>query len=208
MFVGQGPSGLPEDRVVNVFHFTSFLNYETFAPTVENAVAAFYNLGSSPVPLGAYLSVWVSRNAQVLTYNLADAKPREPRVLPVTLPSSLAGGGLPEEVACCLSLLGAPPVTRRRRGRVFIGPLSSAATETASGTLPTRPSVEFQNVLRAAWIQLKADTDGGAAFGWSIRSVTPAENFVKIESGYVDDALDTIRKRGPRTTSRLVFPTV
>lgn len=202
-FVGQGGSGLPEDRFVNTFHFFGgVVAYDAAVDLIHPVLEDFYNtnLGTG-VAIGARLSEYVSRSAQIRYYDLTTAEPRVPRIEPITLPAPLLSTSLPEEVAICISLRGQPPVTARRRGRLYIGPLiSSAATDTTT-TVPSR-------VANAAQWAAQADglregilaIDNGCV--WSIRSTVPAQNFVTIFGGWVDDALDIQRRRGPGSTVR------
>jgi hypothetical protein len=206
MFVGHGPSNLPEDRVVNVFHFATSADYTISLPLVETAVVEFYNtVAGSPAPakaVGSYLSPWVQRAVELRSYDLEEVKPRTPTVLPFTLPAVEPGGGLPEEVAVVCTLHGTPPpaVGPRTRGRIYIGPLAMAAMQLGAATAPARPLPAFKDVLKFALERLVNNSPG-----WAIRSVTPVQNFVAIDQGYIDDAFDTQRRRGPRTTSRLLF---
>jgi hypothetical protein len=54
-------------------------------------------------------------------------------------------------------------------------------------------------VLAAHAAFLAADA---SALRWSIRSITPVENFVPIVAGWIDDAFDTQRRRGPDPSFR------
>jgi hypothetical protein len=49
------------------------------------------------------------------------------------------------------------------------------------------------------------DDQNGDGVPWCIRSTTPSENFVPIVGGYIDNAFDTQRRRGPADTARLTF---
>ena len=67
VFIGQGPSGLPVDRTVNVFHFAGA---GTFIADADDALARLTNfyltLGSGQTnPIGSYLAAWVDRAAQI-----------------------------------------------------------------------------------------------------------------------------------------------
>lgn len=203
MFVGHGPSGLPEDRVVNVFHFQG---QGTYAEDVEDALSSiegFYTgvqsgMGAS---LGSKLSPWVQRSAELRAYDMTTAPQRVPTVRPITLPN-VAAQGAPEEVAICLSYSGDPPITPRRRGRIYFGPISNQAFESASSSEPARPMATMVADLILAATSL-ADLPGGLS--WCVRSSLPTINYVKITRGYVDNALDTQRRRGPDTTARTSF---
>lgn len=211
MAIFQGASGLAEDRIVNTFHFSGSDVYDTLEFSAIQRVAAFFgNIGVAGPLLqtnivGAYLSPWLNRPFEFRVYDLADAKPRVPRIYPDTLPGALSSDGLPEEVALCLSYNGDPPNTPRRRGRVFIGPLSKGAAITSSGnqTGPVRPAAIFvEDLCKAAQTMAAKST---AQCAWVIRSSMPSENFVGITKGYVDNAFDTQRRRGPDADARQLW---
>lgn len=212
MFVGQGASLLPEDRFVNVFHFhdPTLLPPDPAIADAIGWVSEFYNSPTvGGTPLGAWISPYVQRPYQLIGYNMLEAKPRVPHPSDFTLPAAV-GGGMPEEVAVCLSITGAPPITARRRGRIYFGPLSNAGTAVDPGTSssPSRPSQDgasdlLQSLVSAGKRLMDDSTAGGLP--WSIRSVTPSENYVTVTGGYVDNAFDTQRRRGPDPTGRLHF---
>lgn len=208
MFVGHGPSNLPEDHVVNVFHFFRGGAYADNVTSTIDAVADFYIDPYSSNTVGQFLSPWVQRTAELRAYDLDEAPPRVPTTIPLFLPAVESNSGLPEEVACCVSLLGAvpPAMTPHRRGRLYIGPLCTTAGNIANATVPARPSGTFiQTVGLAAAALVTANV------GWSVRTVSGGGGlspggFTLIANGYVDNAFDTQRRRGPRTTARTVWP--
>lgn len=205
MFVGQGASGLPEDRIVNVFHFVGGGTYAADAATATTRVIGFYNgLGSGQTnAVGGYLSSWVNRTAEVRTYDLTTAKPRVPTITSFELTPYLSDNGLPEEVALVATFYGAPPVTRRRRGRLYLGPLNSNTSVIDFGhqANPSKPNTQIILDLNTACSTLA--TPSGV--NWSIRSSLPSENFVTIVGGYCDNAFDTQRRRGPDATDRTTW---
>jgi hypothetical protein len=214
MVIMQGATNLPEDRFVNTFHFTDTtagLSNADRANLIDAQLQKFYE--NAPVggthSIGQYISEFVLRAAEIRYYELADPEPRVPEIRPLTLPAAFAALGLPEELAVVLSLNGAPPVTGRRRGRLFLGPLINSAdvlTDTTS-TTPTRVSTPIRTDLKLAATELKANIDGIAGdFQWVIRSVTPSPNYVPIVGGFVDNAFDVQRRRGPVTTARTLWP--
>lgn len=202
MFVGQGASGLPEDRAVNVFHFTGTGAYSSDGPAAAARVKTFYDTvtGAQVNPIGSYLSPWINRAAELRTYDLTTEKPRVPTVTPFTLPTCLNNSGLPEEVALVSTFFGSPPITRRRRGRTYIGPLNGASAVISYGSTsaPTMPATQIVLDLRDATKQLAL----AGPVQLCIRSLLPTENFVPVAAGYVDNAFDTQRRRGPDPTSR------
>jgi len=139
-------SGLPEDAAVNTFHFEATSISASAADVVSDIQDAFYK-ASFPERVDDYLSGLLTGTADVTVYNLADPQPRVP-VLETTLSVDLTtGADLPEEVAFCLSYKaasasGSPPA--RRRGRIYLGPLNTAALNAATG----RPDSDFMETVR------------------------------------------------------------
>jgi hypothetical protein len=212
MFIGHGPSNLAEDHVVNTFHFWKAGAAEVGDPlSAAAAVTDFYNgLGTGAnlqnSKIGSYLSAWVQRSAELRVYNMADEKPRVPTIVPITLPAVAGAGGLPEEVALTVTLKGNPPDTARRRGRIYVGPLITGAMLDATASIPARPAAIFITDLVKAASRLTTAT--ALALRWSIRSSMPEENYVVINGGYIDNAFDTQRRRGPDPSLRTLFTTL
>lgn len=98
----------------------------------------------------------------------------------------------PREVALCLSYY-AGANTRRKRGRMYIGPWNY-------GALSRRPLVASQNALRD--LALDLGNLGGVNVDWvqyspTNNSSTPVSNF------WIDNEWDTMRSRGLLGTSRV-----
>jgi len=205
MFVGHGPSNLPADRIVNVFHFNGPGSYAEELASAEGSVVDFYNASNTTRSIGQWLSPWVQRAAELRSYDMSTTIPRVPTILPITLGSSGGQSGYAEEVALCLTLHGVvpPALTARRRGRLYLGPLIAPAVLSGSDTAPTRPAALFiADVVQAA-VRMNSILPTG--MHWVIRSVTPSVNYVQIAGGYVDNAFDTQRRRGPDPTDRTLW---
>lgn len=208
-------TNLPSDVAVNTFHVTCLPPLSSGDLTdVCDAFGEFYTFdhtGSTP-PVGECISPVVKRNSgacSVTAYDLADAEPRPPlEVRPFTLPAATGTGAIPLEMAACLSMHGTfPPgeVRARRRGRVFIGPLSTTAIN--AGTASSMPTINspLRNALVASAQKLKADIVAVNPLAyWSVWS--RADNApVEIVGGWVDDAPDTQRRRGNAPTLRTLW---
>lgn len=197
VFTGQGPTGLPEDRVVNVFHFEGLSTYADDFDIAIARVANFYNVVAPAAvrAIGEYIAPWVSRDATLTSYNMEAPPERIPFVQPFLLPASIGSGSLPNEVALCLSFEGEPPHTPRRRGRVYIGPICQNADTMTAGSISDdgRPTVQFRADLATAASHLCLLAND---VKWVIRSIKPAVNYVPVVSGWVDNAWDTQRRRG------------
>lgn len=191
----QGGSGLPEDRFVNVWHFNvGPPDLAGAADLIHPAIEDFYQL------LQAYYSEYVSTTVEVRYYLMSDPEPRVPETRTFTWTLQGTPVSLPAEVACVMSIHGDPPVTPRRRGRLYLGPLNVSAQIDGTTLLPARVSDTFATNVATA-----ADGVLTAAVGWSIWSPT-SSLMVAVTAGFVDNAWDTQRRRGVDATSRILFP--
>jgi hypothetical protein len=106
---------------------------------------------------------------------------------------SKSGKGAPAEVALCLSYYEGVNVPRRR-GRVYFGPWAQAA-------MAARPEADLREVLRVFGAGLAGL--GGVNVDWQL--VSPTNNTRKrITHIWVDDSWDTQRRRGPKSTTRVL----
>jgi hypothetical protein len=164
------------------------------------AFKAFYD------SLAGILSVVVAQNGhEIKYYDLEWAiPPNYPTAIETfNLTSTPSAATLPTEVACCISMQGQklPGLPqRRRRGRVYIGPLSTTTNSLG------RPSAGLQAQLKTSVLALKtallACDEPGTLAVWS--EVDGAA--VPVTDGWIDDAYDTQRRRGVQKTSRLLWP--
>lgn len=204
----QGGTNLPEDRFVNVWHFDSgAANYSSHVAAVTAALDNVYgstDMVAAGAGLSNLLSQFVMRAYSYRFYLMSDPEPRVPTVVNKTLKPYPTTSGLrdvPEEVAIVMSLRGEAPVTPRRRGRIYFGPLNHLALYDAQGTAPVRVDA---TVLTSMQNALTGLMDAGV--GWCIYSPTDDE-LVPVAGGHIDNALDTQRRRGPDASTRLLFPT-
>lgn len=181
----QGLSGLPKDVYENTIY------YETGAlDTIEGRcddLAAAYDA----MPL---LAGW--HGLEVRVYDLAGGQPIEQHAYPDAASTGETGPG---EVAICLSYatVDDPDAsTKRRRGRIYLGPLGAAQVgqHTVSDT-QIAAVLDFGEVL--------AGSGFASATTWMMYSATDHQA-VKIESIWCDDAWDTQRRRGLQPSKRIV----
>ncbi len=137
-------------------------------------------------------------------YDRSDPLPRAPRSEGTwNFTTAPSGNSLPPEVALCLSFQGVRQSGQpqaRRRGRVYMGPLNSAALETTG-----RPTALTVTTLRDAGNALRTASVAAAGWAWTVHSPTSGQD-VSVSNGWVDDEFDTQRRRGREATSRNVFP--
>ena len=202
MAIRQGLSGQPDDVFVNNFTFLADDNKVTAADDIAAALIDFYDVTGPTQPLNAYRGVTVEDLMTFKIYKLTDAKPREPLVRTHTTTVVRANSGLwPEESAVCLSFSAAPPHTPRRRGRVYLGPLNPACGTQEATTKICRVSDAAQQNIAAAAVRLANHVDAG----WLIHSTIGAGTFAAVETGWVDNAFDTQRRRGPKASTRFTW---
>jgi hypothetical protein len=206
-------SGLPEDDAVNVWHFTSLgTDLLSNCAAIHTALDTFYGSISE-----LYCTNTMTGDFSYKYYDLVDTVPRS--VIYTNTSTGLdttAGDGLPSECAVCLSFegeLGSGLNRARRRGRLYIGPLSNAVASTVTGyVVVASPAVgtiiDAAEVMRAS---------GGLDFVWSVFSPTAAgaqpwssgallAATTYVDHGWVDNAFDTQRRRGTAPQARGTFP--
>lgn len=220
-------SGLARDNAVNTFHFNGPTDEATLG-ALKLALDRFYvspNTGGSTAAVGEYISN-VMTGLRFKLYDVT-AEPSGPPILDqpsgAGLPAvRLNSANLPSEVALCGSFEGLPAaglVQKRRRGRIYLGPLNIAAS-TTSGTGVTRPSTGVRTTLQLALQRLALEVDSVAEMVVYSRPYAGREagigpngkpfkalparpgTTVNIEQVWVDDAFDTQRRRGERATGR------
>ena len=193
-----------EDRYINTFHFVNQDSFSVHAGNIHTGLTAFYNGTASGGSTGpsANIASFVNRLASINYYDMSTPEPRIPLTVPLTLNTAVNTTGLPQELAVCLSFRGQLPISPRRRGRIYFGPLSNHGDNIASGTSSIFPFVG--TIIRQRLVEHAKDLRN-TGLGWSIRSSVPFDNYVLVDQGYVDDAFDIQRRRGHETTVRTLF---
>ncbi len=205
--VFQGKSGLPRDRYVNTFHFArkggvagQGDDFPEAATAIGNQLKDFYTAPVGGFAVGIWLSNHIQRDAEVRVYDLSsDLEPRAVEVRPFTLPTPQSTSLLPLEVAVTASFYAQRNV-KRLRGRVFLGPL--AGTAMAESSTGNKPIVlgGFRDAVAGAAQRMASES---SLLDWDWGVFSPTDNVCRpVSHGWVDDDFDTIRGRGPRTTTR------
>lgn len=195
--VMQSKTMLPEDDTVNTWAVSGSAFTGTFAPLeqVADDLRLFYEALKAMYP-----TALIANGLTFKCYHLGQEPPREPIIHEATwVPTGTQA--IPEECAITLSLYGERNLPRQR-GRIFLGPLAYTSLSVAGGK--TEVSASQRTVIANAATALL----GRAAnnnYDLGIISQRDAA-FVPIRNGWVDNALDTMRKRGPEATARTVFP--
>jgi len=191
-------SGIPRDSVVNNFYFDMVSKTSTDFDQITTALAAFYSA------MKPQLSSKVNPTGNVIKYyDHNDLTPRVPRYTSTfNITGGVAAGALPSELAVCISFQaaresGVPQA--RRRGRVYIGPLSTAVN--LNGMVDPAHRDIFKNAAKGL---LDAST-AAANYVWVVHSHNSETDDRPVTNGWVDDAFDIQRRRGLVPTSRATF---
>jgi len=206
-------TGLPEDASMNVWHFhTANVDIPAMIADIDDELSAFYSA------IGAiYSANTITGNMFFKVFDLLDVPPR----IPVFETSHIIAGlgdadALPTECAATLSFQGDPVSgvnQRRRRGRLFLGPLDIGVASTAAGivhiqggtrTLVTGTAESFMEAggtLTWQWIVF-SPTNAGAP-PWDETALD--EGSALVTNGWMDDAFDTQRRRGTAATARTTW---
>jgi hypothetical protein len=193
-------TSIPEDCATNTFYFASVAEPTSGdAATIADRLDAFYGT------IDAYLSpVLATTGGSYKFYKMSDPEPRTPFITITMDPLTVGSSGYAEEAAICLSYnatpaSGASPA--RRRGRIFIGPLSTTAVTGSTTTAFSQPAVAARGAISVA---AQALADQSETFQWAVYS--PTDLIARqIVGGYIDNSLDTQRRRGRRPTARTTW---
>lgn len=216
-------TGLPRDVAINTFNFQSVsaISVEDMVDEVHARLLAFYNTGvGAGQSIAQLLGKSIQRaNCSIRYYEVPDSGPATMGDPVEEIPFTLAATGtgqypLPLEVAACISMVGAPDIgglpIRRRRGRVYIGPLNSNAIGTGDDSYPDVSSLAL-SVLSANADRLADANDDDAR--WSVWSRAAWEtgsgvlSWSPVAYGWVDNEFDTQRRREMDPTQRTTWGT-
>lgn len=209
-------TALPEDAIVNTWHFDDdddpIAAPDDTRDWIMQALTGFYQTIDNVL-----LAASVTSPATVRLYDMADPTPRQPLFTEqIALTPVNGDDGLPSEVALCLSFsatVSSGQNAARRRGRLYLGPIATAAITTEGGA--RRPSAAVRTVIAnaAAVVRNGIEHPGspGLHLKWAIYSPTTdatdtlGNAFNDVATGWIDDAFDTQRRRGARPTTRTTF---
>lgn len=197
----KGPSGLATDRYVNTWHFWRESGPVTDFDNVRDMLKDFYTkVPPAGQPICTQMSNLLSTTADLVAYNLDDAKPRQPVYTssygPITWGS---GNAMPYEVALCASFQGAPQsgeAQARKRNRVYIGPFRSSTSDVDGHPNDTCVEAVFE-----ALKGLRVASGNSVNWTWSAYSALEHTSW-PVQKVWVDDAWDTQRRRGMAPTKR------
>jgi hypothetical protein len=209
----RSESGIPADANVNVWHWRGLAtDREDAADEIISAMTGFYNDIAE-----IFCTNTTSGLIDYKFYDLLDPTPRVPfRTVNASAVTTTDGDGLPTECAICVSYSGSAESglpQRRRSGRMYLGCLTTGVTTTIDGFVqvasPTRSTIASAAValitgpdpLKAIWSVFSPTTAG--AEPWDAGDLFDATTY--ITEGYVDNAMDTQRRRGTLPSDRTTF---
>lgn len=204
----QNDGGLLQDAAVNVLHFRgTAVDIEDVLDATDSFINALYQLFESS------LSAVLSGDGQVKWYDLTDPEPRSPIRTTDFSFSPSASAILPNECAWCFTLEGAAvsgvPIGRRR-GRLFLGPLSQAVMDPQEpdARIATSWSTPIVTGFAAAIADMEENSCTLQVLSRTLMGSPPwtegeldAGTFTVVAVSS-DNAFDTIRSRGAAPTVR------
>lgn len=206
-FVWGRDNGLTEDDITNTWYIQSD-NTSSIGATEGNemadAVRGFHHA------IRSWMSSVLVSTPHVSVFDMQDPEPRAPVYEEDYTGSSTASDGLPSELAVVLSFQAAVVSganMRRRRGRVYLGPLSPACFSTSESAGDYRVNSSFITAIDSAYTAFVAaltlaehthviyspTTNEGAAL---------ASSYWPVATAWVDNAADIQRRRGSKATVR------
>lgn len=202
--VTLNPSAESRQRVMNTWHFA------TVDSTTPNAAfdAATSALNTFYQSIDAYLANEMNGlQPQMLGWNYLEPKPRQPFDEFIGTALSTGAGRSARETAVVLSyraeyVSGVTP--KRRRGRIYLGPMYGAVMDTDTGRVN---STLVTAVSNAADVLVTASL-ASSTWRWVVYSPTTdvagtgETGFYEVIGGWVDNLPDTQRRRGDSSGSR------
>lgn len=180
---------------------------------VAAATAFAADLNTFYQAIDAHFGLFLSGSAPLYRFfDLSDPKPRQPILEYLSSTLVTASTQAPSEIGCCLSYKGtyvSGVSPKRKRGRIFIGPLAMATLDGSTGTFTST----FRAALATAADGLQSDSAGSSEYRWVVYSPTTdttgegtdADSWDAVTEGWVDDNPDVLRSRGQPGGTRSTF---
>lgn len=208
-------TGVPADAFTNTWYFDGDdyvgATDDWYHDGVMSLLTAFYQ------SVDQFLCGMAGPTATVKIYDMRDAEPRVPERIDTIALTVGNGDWMPAEVAICLSFQAAAASgtnQRRRRGRIYLGPIDHDATYTQN-TGDVRPTSTCRDAIAAAAGVLRDGYNTGApadsSIRWAVYSPTTDiassvdDAFNDVDNGWVDNAYDIQRRRGVAPSLRSLF---
>lgn len=198
-------NGLTEDTITNTWYFLS--TGEDLVDAIEgnilsDAVHAFHHT------LRSWMSSVLVATPTTQVYDMQDSEPRAPVYEETYSGSSTASDGLPSELAVCVSFQAevvSGANMRRRRGRVYLGPLSPACFSTSESAGDYRVAAAFVTAIDSAYTTLLSTLASNSWVHVIYSPTTHEESTLlgsvhQVTTAWVDNAADIQRRRGSKAT--------
>lgn len=207
-----------ENTFVNTMFFrdtaTVKRSHSAVADLLETKLVEFYNVaqGGGGNRIQDFISRVVNVALQELkVYDLNFPAPRIPELRSPALTQTGTTTVLPNECAVVMSYAAGPlnanggSIDPRKRGRIYVGPLTS---NSATFTVGTDPDVRVNSGLLST-LQLAGefllDDINTDEMQWV--QYSRMNNLAStVDGGFINNRLDTQRRRGEFETSRVLFP--
>lgn len=203
-------TALPEDVSVNTLHFstTEGFPYTTARTDIAGALNTCY------AAFDQLLSAVLAPPGSMRFYDMGDPEPRVPlgdHALALTVDTTTTSL-FPEECAIVASFSAAAVSGEnraRRRGRIYLGPIAPSSVLTSGRVRVPAGSI---TAIASGMGSLLAASIASPTWTWVVYSPTyAAENadfedrYAPVVRGFIDDAFDTQRRRGPAPTTRVLW---
>lgn len=214
-------SGIPANNVTNTMYF----DVPGFTGTMPDlnvndvmvAIKDFYSTAhtfagaAGGTSLKSHFSTEYSVGSNhIFTTRIYDLDAPLPRVPLVDerWATTVAGAaeGVPAEVALVASFQGLKVSglnQKRRRGRIFLPACKKASAAMGAGSV-IRPTAAYQEAAVGAMAALQIASQADVGWTWVVYSPTD-DAATSVASGWVDDSFDTMRSRGAKPTSKILF---
>jgi len=201
------PGSEGKERMMNTWHIATrdATTPVTAANSFITSLNTFYQ--AIDAQLGNFLSGAVPL---VQVYNLLENKPRQPIVEDELTVLTTSSTGTATELACCVSyraeyVSGITP--KRRRGRIYIGPLGGSVIDTSTG----RIAGASVTAIAGAADTLQAASGASTEWAWVVYSPTTdvtgtgETGMYEVIAGWVDNKPDVQRRRGTNIGTKTTF---
>lgn len=188
------------------------MTFSAAADAVKVLMDKFF--GQIFAPGTARLSSFLSQNISIAdsrykVYDLGEPAPRIPQIRTYAGGAVNAGIGLPNECAAVISYRSGPGTTgggstdKRKRGRIFLGPLAQSAVADGTASHPDEIIYSgFMNAMLGAADYLRDQTDNDLTWVQYSRAGDTVGN---VSGGFVENAFDTQRRRGLPSSVRTTW---
>lgn len=214
--VNLTPGFDPKFQIMNTWHCVT-----VGATSTHDAASSFaIGLNAFYQTIDTYFSQYLGGNVPFFrAFDLSHPMPRQPVYETSLTTLASASTWLPREIACCLSykglyLSGVSP--KRKRGRIYLGPLALATVDTANDGLFTST---FVNAVAAAATTLVTTSSASSTYRWCVYSPTTdpessnpaggagsdADCWDAVTGGWVDDEIDIQRRRGVGSGTKVLW---